>query len=215
MEYKVKQEYLVGEIKDFPIEVVQRMVEEQVKQGNKADISVFQKSANSGHIEGGFLWIYTSEGFYFWYKVIVGKNFDKFFEKYPKSSSLEREEPKEKTDGEISDEPHLLYSYENYKNGKISSLHKSGSLSERTVRLLALSYNFNKTKDEDEEFAKLRKEVELDNKNENFTTLTHEITDLYFELKNIHDDEIRHEKYELMGRKQCEIEIIKEEFNNK
>ena len=210
MEYKVKPEDLKGEIKYFPIEIVQKMVERQVEQGNEADVSVFQKS-----IFSGFLWENAVEGHDFWNSVINLHNFGLFFEKYPKSSSLEREEPKEKTDGKISDEPHLLYSYENYKNSKISSLHKLSGLSERTARLLALSYNFNKTTDEEEELEKLRKEVELDNKNENFTTLTHEITDLYFELKNIHDDEIRHEKYELMGRKQCEIEIIKEEFNNK
>lgn len=34
--YIVKPEELKGEIKDFPIEVVQRMVDYQVEQGNKA-----------------------------------------------------------------------------------------------------------------------------------------------------------------------------------
>jgi len=82
--YKVKQEALIGQIEGFPLEVVQRMVEEQVKQGNKADVTVFQESANSEPIEGGFLWTDTSEGFNFWEKVIGDKNFDKFFEKYPK-----------------------------------------------------------------------------------------------------------------------------------
>ena len=83
------------------------------------------------------------------------------------------------------------------------------------ARYMGLSLNFNKTKEEEEEYNTLSKEITTDGKNRNFTTLTHEITDLYFELKNIHDDDIRHEKYELIGRKQCEIEIIKEEFKNK
>ena len=43
----VEQSDLIGAIKDFPIEVVQEMVNEQVRQGNNADVSVFQKSAPS------------------------------------------------------------------------------------------------------------------------------------------------------------------------
>ena len=38
--YEVKQEDLIGDIEGFPIEVVQRMLECQVEQGNKADVSV-------------------------------------------------------------------------------------------------------------------------------------------------------------------------------
>ena len=34
-EKKVEQSDLIGEIKDFPIEIVQAMVDEQVRQGNK------------------------------------------------------------------------------------------------------------------------------------------------------------------------------------
>ena len=41
-EYKVKKEDLKGEIKDFPIEVVQRMVDCQLEQYNKACIGVLQ-----------------------------------------------------------------------------------------------------------------------------------------------------------------------------
>ena len=42
--YIVKQEDLKGDIKDFPIEIVQKMVDEQVKQGNEADVTVFQEN---------------------------------------------------------------------------------------------------------------------------------------------------------------------------
>ena len=84
MEYKVKQEDLVGEIKDFPIEVVQKMVERQVEQGNKADVSVFQGYRNSGKGLDGFTWINSIEGYDFWDEVIYKKNFNLFFEKYPK-----------------------------------------------------------------------------------------------------------------------------------
>lgn len=77
--YKVKQEGLKGDIKDFPIEVVQAMVDEQVKQGNKADVGIFQDC-----IRGGFRWLETKEGHDFWKEVIVYENFELFFEEYPK-----------------------------------------------------------------------------------------------------------------------------------
>lgn len=83
MRYIVKPEDLKGEIANFPIEVVQRMVDYQVKQGNKADVSVFQK-----YRDGGFVWFDTIEGKPFWIDVIVNKKFDLFFQLYPKQSSL-------------------------------------------------------------------------------------------------------------------------------
>ena len=209
-EYKVKTEDLIGEIKDFPIEVVQKMVDYQVEQGNKADITEFQIRNYSYISLGGFSWGNTVEGFDFWDDVINDKKFYVFFKKYPK---LELEGVNE----HILNEPHLLYSYEDYKNGKMDRClsSKMDGPSEITTRLMTLSLNFNKTKEEEEEYNTLSKEIITDGKNRNFTTLTHEITDLYFELKNIHDDDIRRDKYELIGRKQCKIEIIKEEFKNK
>jgi len=35
--YKVKQSDLIGDIKGFPIEVVQKMIERQVEQGNEGN----------------------------------------------------------------------------------------------------------------------------------------------------------------------------------
>lgn len=76
---KITKKDLIGEIKDFPIEVVKKMVERQVEQGNKADVGDFQDIAT-----GGFFWGETTEGYDFWSEVIGRKNFDLFFEKYPK-----------------------------------------------------------------------------------------------------------------------------------
>ena len=101
-EYKVKKEDLIGEIKDFPIEVVQKMVDYQVEQGNKADITVFQIRNYASISLGGFSWSNTVEGFNFWDDVINDKEFDLFFNKYPK---LELEGVNE----QISNEPHFLY----------------------------------------------------------------------------------------------------------
>lgn len=53
--YKVKQSDLIGNIKEFPIEVVQKMVDEQIRQGNRPDVSIFSDrllSLGAGH--GGF-----------------------------------------------------------------------------------------------------------------------------------------------------------------
>ena len=69
--YIVTKSDLKGDIKDFPIEVVQKMVEEQVKQGYKADVEVFQKSATTGVIGNGFCWDITDDNYIFWYNVII------------------------------------------------------------------------------------------------------------------------------------------------
>lgn len=84
--YKVKQEDLVGQLLDFPIEVVQKMVERQVEQGNKPDVTIFQKECRATKLDGGFTWEPTIEGDGFWYRVIALRVFDLFFGRYPKGS---------------------------------------------------------------------------------------------------------------------------------
>ena len=81
--YIVKKEDLIGEIKGFPIEVVQRMVDCQVEQGNKADVSVFQRNKYAGQINNGFDWPKTKERSGFWNMVVNG-DFDDFWQMYPK-----------------------------------------------------------------------------------------------------------------------------------
>lgn len=90
---KVTEKDLVGKIKDFPIEVVQRMCEEQVRQGNDFDPIVFQEEEYADECKGGFDWDESEEGFDFWISVIDYEKFDVFFEKYPKQK--ESEYPKE------------------------------------------------------------------------------------------------------------------------
>ena len=41
--FKVKKKHLIGDIADFPKRVVQAMVDEQVRQGNPANPSVFAR----------------------------------------------------------------------------------------------------------------------------------------------------------------------------
>lgn len=76
---KITEKDLIGGIKDFPIEVVEKMIERQVEHGNPADVGDFQDIAT-----GGFFWDEATEGYDFWSEVIGRKNFDLFFKKYPK-----------------------------------------------------------------------------------------------------------------------------------
>ena len=60
------------------------MIDNQVSQGNPPNIKVFQKRRSTGSWKKGFNWVFTSDGYEFWGKVICIKKFDLFFTKYPK-----------------------------------------------------------------------------------------------------------------------------------
>ena len=72
--FKVKKKHLTGEIADFPKRVVQAMVDEQVRQGNPADPSVFARERTTCKDEGGFTWIKSALG-NSWADIIRGKKF--------------------------------------------------------------------------------------------------------------------------------------------
>ena len=82
---KVRKKDLIGDIKDFPIEIVQAMVDEQVMQGSKADVEVFQECAYARCVRGGFDWSDSVMGEDFWDDVLYRKRFDTFFQKYQKN----------------------------------------------------------------------------------------------------------------------------------
>ena len=86
--FKVEKSDLVGDIENFPIEVVEKMVEEQIKQGNCPNVEVFQKRRSEDTEDGGFNWGDTEDGMDFWIEVICCGNFEFFFEKYPKKPNL-------------------------------------------------------------------------------------------------------------------------------
>ena len=74
-----------GQIKDFPTEIVEKMLDYQVKQGNKRDITVFEEDKIASICDKGFTWALTEEGSGFWGSIIRERNFNLFFEKYPKT----------------------------------------------------------------------------------------------------------------------------------
>ena len=86
--YKVKENDLIKGLKNFPIEIVQKMLEYQVEQGNKEDISVFQRRVVTDKSCGGFSWTKTCEGTEFWNNVINKSQFGIFFNKFPKKSEI-------------------------------------------------------------------------------------------------------------------------------
>ena len=63
--FEITKSHLVGEIADFPMEVVERMVYEQINQSQKPNPTVFaiKNSAPTG--EGGFSWTFTEDGYAF------------------------------------------------------------------------------------------------------------------------------------------------------
>ena len=81
----VKQSDLVGRLECFPIEVVQKMVNEQVRQGNKADVVLFQGRVYAARVSGGFDWERSFMGLKFWRDVLINERFDTFFQKYQKN----------------------------------------------------------------------------------------------------------------------------------
>ena len=73
--FKVKKKHLTGEICDFPRRVVQAMVDEQVRQGNPADPSVFSVKRTAGKDYGGFNWHESTLGWDAWVGIISRKKF--------------------------------------------------------------------------------------------------------------------------------------------
>lgn len=84
----IKNDYVPkGDLHGFPLEIIDKMIERQVEQGNTPDVSVFESYRYDGSY--GFSWFKTQERHSFWRSVIEGRNFDVFFEKYPKQQSTQ------------------------------------------------------------------------------------------------------------------------------
>ena len=73
--FKVKKKHLTGEIADFPKRVVQAMVDEQVRQGNPANPSVFARDRTACEYDGGFTWTSSVLGYGSWADIILGEKF--------------------------------------------------------------------------------------------------------------------------------------------
>lgn len=78
----MKHEYQQGDLENIPIEIIERMLEYQVEQGNPRDVTVFQNSAYKNKQFGGFDWTSTPEGADFWQTVLIEEKFDLFFDRH-------------------------------------------------------------------------------------------------------------------------------------
>lgn len=93
MNVPVTKEDLIGQIANFPLKIVEAMVSNQVRQGNPANVKIFQEKVDASFVEGGFSWNKSAEGQFFWSKVINGKHFPK--EIVPPDKSIEPVKPEE------------------------------------------------------------------------------------------------------------------------
>lgn len=93
----ITKEDLVGQIAGFPLKIVEAMVANQVRQGNPANVKVFQDKVDASFVEGGFSWNKSAEGQFFWSKVINGKQFPIDIVKPDKEVEPVKEGPEEET----------------------------------------------------------------------------------------------------------------------
>lgn len=84
----IRDEDIIGDISGIPIGVVNLMLLEQVVQGNKKSIEVFQKSKDANKINGGFSWDKSVDGCKFWSRILNYKKYDEFYEKYANTKEL-------------------------------------------------------------------------------------------------------------------------------
>lgn len=97
----VTHEDLVGEISNFPLHVVQMMVNNQVAQGNTANVKIFQNKKDTSKRFGGFDWSKTPQGTKYWNKAI---NFGCFGDDpcLPSKEVVTNESPKYKFGDKVS-----------------------------------------------------------------------------------------------------------------
>ena len=68
---------------ELPVEIQNRMLDEQERQGNKRDPRPFRIKVHEDKLNGGMNWDETNEGDNFWISVLT-KDFNHFYTEYPK-----------------------------------------------------------------------------------------------------------------------------------
>lgn len=77
-----------GQLTGFPKEIIAKMLDCQENQGYPRDVSVFEKKIYAGMDQKGFGWKRTKDGLAFWEQVILQRDFNLFFKKYPKKEEI-------------------------------------------------------------------------------------------------------------------------------
>ena len=76
--------------KELPVEIQEKMLEEQVKQGNEGNENIFIYDLCSGKSSKGFTWGQTLEGDEFWKQILVKGKISIFYEKYPIKTLIQK-----------------------------------------------------------------------------------------------------------------------------
>lgn len=71
MRYVVEKSDLVGQIRSVTLEIVQEMVDEQIRQRNCADVTIFQEKRCANKNEFGFDWIGSEKGNDYWADLMI------------------------------------------------------------------------------------------------------------------------------------------------
>ncbi len=73
---------LMGDIAGMPSAIVKKMMDEQERQGNKGNATIFIRDKFAVKSQDGFTWGDSKDGAEFWDEVLRG-DYELFFEKYP------------------------------------------------------------------------------------------------------------------------------------
>jgi hypothetical protein len=79
-----------GEIKGFPQHVVEAMLDEQERQGNKRDVTVFEKNKQVDLSNGGFNWSKSVFGWNVWGDIIDNRKFHLIEQAKPQEPKKDR-----------------------------------------------------------------------------------------------------------------------------
>lgn len=82
--YGLKESDAKGDLKGFPLEIIEKMIDNQVLQGNPPNVSVFIKHRDGGKSYGGFNWDAYIDGIKFLSNVILNRHYNYFYKKYPR-----------------------------------------------------------------------------------------------------------------------------------
>ena len=98
MRYVVEKSDLVGQIRSVTLEIVQEMVDEQIRQGNCADVTIFQEKRCANKNEFGFDWIGSEKGNDYWADLMISAI---SFDSKQKESEKEKDIQYENTQSDV------------------------------------------------------------------------------------------------------------------
>lgn len=140
-----------GQLEGFPQEIVEKMLEEQVRQGNKRDVTVFEKNIFASKRNNGF--DHGTAVFENWYKVKEHRDFDLFYAKYPKKDKTFPRIMMVSDDPSFSESSKRVVEFE--KNGKFFAWGEVETIEEAKNSMYINTWKYAKEIEEKEEITEL------------------------------------------------------------